>query len=43
MDEDLLWNLQLLGTSNPEVLLNTVVFLVGKGFALGVGKEHHSL
>ena len=42
-DEDYLWSLGLLGTSSPEVLLNTVVFIVGKGFALCAGKEHHNL
>ena len=29
--------------SNPTVLLNTVVFLIGKGCALRAGKEHRSL
>ena len=33
-DEDLLWNLGLLGTSSPTILLSTVVFLLGKGCAL---------
>ena len=33
-DEDLLWSLGLLGTSHPEQLLSTVIFCIGKGFAL---------
>ena len=43
MDEDLLWLLGLLGTSHTEQLLNTVIFFVGKGFALHAGKEHRAL
>ena len=39
----MMWNLGLLGMSTPEVLLNTVVFLVGKGCALQAGQEHRSL
>lgn len=42
-DEELLWNLGLLGTSTPSILLNTVVFLIGKGCVLRAGKEHRSL
>ena len=42
-DEELLWSLGLLGTANGETLLNTVVFMIGKGFALRAGKEHHAL
>ena len=42
-DEDYLWSLGLLGCENPENLLNTVMYLVGKGFALCAGKEHHVL
>ena len=42
-DEDYLWSLGLLGIYDPQVLLNTVVFMIGKGFALRVGKEHHAL
>ena len=30
-DEDLLWNIGLLGVTTPSILLNIVVFLVGKG------------
>ena len=42
-DEDLLWSFGLLGTNSPEQLLNTVIFSVGKGFALRAGKEHRAL
>ena len=34
MDEDLLWSLGYLGMSNLYQLLNTVIFAIGKGFAL---------
>ena len=43
MDEDVLWNLGLLGQHCPEVLLNTVIFMLGKGCALCAGKEHYAL
>ena len=42
-DEDYLWPMGFLGTYNPEVLLNTVVFMIGKGLALRAGKEHQVL
>ena len=42
-DEEYLWSLGLLGRHSPEVLLNTVVFIIGKGFALRAGKEHQAL
>ena len=42
-DEDLLWSLGFLGMSTPDQLLNTVVFSIGKGFALRAGKEHRNL
>ncbi len=41
--EDYLWTLGLLGDSNPEQLLNTVVYLLGIHCALCAGKEHRSL
>ena len=41
--KEYLWLLNLLGTSNPEQLLTTIIFIVGKGFALRAGKEHHVL
>ena len=43
MDEDYLWSLGHLGLSYPKQLLNTVVFCVGKGFALWASKEHRAL
>ena len=43
MDEEYLWSIGLLGSYNPDVLLNTVVFCTGKGFTLRAGKEHHKL
>ena len=33
-DKDLLWSLGCLGMSHPQQLLNTVIFSIGKGFAL---------
>ena len=42
-DEDYLWSLGFLGISNPQQLLNTVVFCVRKAFALRAGKEHQAL
>ena len=42
-DEEYLWSLGLLGTQNPEVLLNTLVFMIGKGCALHAAKEHYAL
>ena len=42
-DEDYLWSMGLLGTSNPWQLLNTMVFCVSKAFALRVGKGHRAL
>ena len=41
--EDYLWSVGLLGYHDPEVLLNTVVLVLGKGFSLRAGKEHRSL
>ena len=41
VDEDFLWNLGLLGTHTPDVLLSTVIFCLGKGCALRAGKEHY--
>ena len=42
-DEDLLWSLGFLSMSHPDQLLNTVIFCIGKGFALRAGKEHRAL
>ena len=41
--EQKLWNLGLLGEDSSSVLLNTMVFLVGKNFSLRSGREHRSL
>ena len=42
-DEDLLWSLGFLRMSHPQQLLNTIIFCIGKGFALYAGKEHRAL
>ena len=39
-EEDILWNKGLLGSENPRTLLNTMVFVLGKCFALRGGQEH---
>ena len=42
-DEDLLWSLGLLGIHTLEVLLNTVVVMLGMSCALHAGEEHRVL
>ena len=42
-DENFLWENGFLGTSNPQQLLNTVVFVLGMSCALHAGKEHCAL
>ena len=42
-DKDYLWSLRYLGNSTPDQFLNTVVFCVGKGFALRASMEHRAL
>ena len=42
-DEEIMWKNGILGTHNPEVLLHTVVYLIGLHCALHAGKEHRSL
>jgi hypothetical protein len=41
--EETLWRMNLLGDHSPQVLLNTMVFLIGKNFSLRSGKEHRNL
>ena len=43
IDEEYLWSLGYFGTHSPEALLSTMVLVIGKGFALRAGKEHHCL
>ena len=42
-EEDLLWSMGCLVIDNLEQLLNTLIFCIGKGFALQAGKEHRAL
>ena len=42
-DEDLLWSLGLLRVHSPEVLLNTVVVMLGMSCALRAREEHRNL
>lgn len=42
-EEGVLWNKGLLGGNNPRSLLDTMVFLLGKLFALRGGREHRNL
>ena len=43
VDEDFLWENGILGSENPEQLLETVLYLVGLNCALRAGKEHRAL
>ena len=41
--EEKLWSMRLLWDHSPTVLLNTLVFMIGRNFALGSGQEHRDL
>ena len=43
VDEDYLWQNCILGSENPQQLLDTIVYLVGLNCALQAGKEHRVL
>ena len=43
VDEDFLWQNCILGSENPQQLLDTVVYLVGLNCVLRAGKEHRVL
>ena len=42
-EENMLWEKGILGDSNPEQLLNTILYLNGLQFALRGGQEHRNL
>ena len=42
-EEEILWEKGVLGGHSPQTLLDTMLFLLGKFFALRGGKEHRSL
>ena len=42
-DEESMWKSGILGCHNPQVLLNTIVYLLGLHCALRAGKEHRGL
>ncbi len=42
-EEDILWEKGVLGEDTPEILVNTVMYLIGIHFALHGGEEHMAL
>lgn len=42
-EENIMWEMGILGESDPETLFNTVFYLVGLHFALRGGQEHRDL
>ncbi|XP_038074483.1 uncharacterized protein LOC119742543 [Patiria miniata] len=42
-EEESLWQKQILGSSSPSQLLNTLIYLIGLNFALRGGQEHRNL
>ena len=42
-EENLSWEMGLLGRENPQQLVETLIFVIGMSCALRAGKEHHSL
>jgi hypothetical protein len=42
-EEEKLWSSKVLGSHNAQVLLDTLVFLIGKNFSLRSGQEHRRL
>ena len=43
VDENILWDKNLLGDETPEQLISTVVFYIGMYFSLHSGNEHRCL
>ena len=43
VEEDILWERGILGSENPEQLLQTILYVVGLNCALHAGKEHRAL
>ena len=41
--EEVFWSMGLLGDKDPATLLNSVIFMLGKGLALHAGEEHRIL